>query len=304
MLPPGDKAAGERADAILARLERAAAVERDASAEVTTVSEVLTWQRCPRQALYRYVVGDDRRLRFRAGSERGLLPPDLRGTLAHEVLAQALRGSKAPSLPAARWIEGRAAQLLVPEIDAEACQATASWARDLARTFLASPLGVRAGQSPLRSPERPILAPLRLPGGQRIALRGTLDLLFRPPEGEQASSGWVLVDYKAGDLTELEVPERLAEDGLQLQLYAVLLEAAGISVSEAWVAYLVPGVATQVELDSARAFEVLSDHQRARQELELPARPGVACETCPWASSCDAAAPRPALSGGSALTSP
>jgi len=295
ILPPVDTSVRAEAEVIVARLQAAAAGEVSSEAEVTTVSEVLTWIRCPRQALFRYVVGDERRLRFRPGSERGLLPPDLRGTLAHEVMARTLRRGT-PDVPSRRWIEARAAQLLAPESDAEACQATARWAEQLAEAFLESPLAARAQSASARQPERPLLAPVRLPSGEEVLLRGTLDLLFLPPsksEGpEAAPGGWVLVDYKTGAYGEgdpEQLSARLADDAIQLQLYALLLESAGVEVAEAWVAYLEPGQAEQVPLDRAQARALLQEHQEARREQHLPPRPGRACQTCPWIDACDAA---------------
>lgn len=295
-LPPVDTSVVAQAEAIVARLEAAAGGRAAGQAEVTTVSEVLAWRRCPRQAMYRYVVGDERRLRFRPGSERGLLPPDLRGTLAHEVLARALRDSR--EAPGSRWIEARAAQLLLPELDAAACQATARWAEGLAEGFLATPLAARAREASLRQPERPLLAPVQLPGGEEVLLRGTLDLLFRPDPG----GGWVVVDYKTGEVEPDQVPTRLREDGVQLQLYTLLLEAAGIEVSEAWVAYLEPNLAAEVVLDRSASLSLLEEHLEARRAQDFPARPSVGCHTCPWAEACDQAlvgvgVPSPAASG-------
>ena len=221
-----------------------------------------------------------------------LLPPDLRGTLAHEVMARTLRRGT-PDVPARRWIEARAAQLLAPELDAEACQATARWAEQLAEVFLESPLAARALAARTRQPERPLLAPVRLPSGEQVLLRGTLDLLFLPPGSEE----WVLVDYKTGPLRSLSEGEadpelasaRLEEDAVQLQLYALLLESAGVRVGEAWVAYLEPGLAEEVPLDGLRSSALLQEHLEARREQHLPARPGRACQTCPWVDACDAA---------------
>ncbi len=165
ILPPVDTSVAAQAEAIVARLQAAAAGEAPGEAEVTTVSEVLTWSRCPRQALFRYVVGDERRLRFRPGSERGLLPPDLRGTLAHEVLARTLRRGT-PDVPARRWIEARAAQLLAPELDAGAGQAAE-----------------RGAGPPARDP-RPPLPPARQ---RRVGLGGLQD--GPPPRAVRGRGG-------------------------------------------------------------------------------------------------------------------
>ena len=295
-LPPLDPAADARAAELLERVRAAGEGELDWGAEVTTVSEVLTWRRCPRQALYQYVVGDERRLRWRAGGEQSLLAPDLRGTLAHEVLAAAFgRG-----LPGARWIEGRAAQLLLPEVDPDACRETARWALALAEDFLLTPLAARARGAQARACERPLIAPVSGLGPPAL-LRGTVDLLFW--EG----SGWVLVDYKTGALALEEVPGRLAEDALQLELYALLLRGAGLPVREAWVAYLSLGVAEPVDLGPVeRARDALGDYRAARREGVLPARPGKVCGSCPWNDVCEVAhipapegSPEPSPSAGS-----
>ncbi|MGE0707126.1 MAG: UvrD-helicase domain-containing protein [Planctomycetota bacterium] len=292
-----------RARALLASA-RSGAEEVDYGASVYTVSEVLTWRVCPRRALYEHVLGDERRgegegaaLAPEPGWERegraaGLIAPDLRGTLAHEVLARAMTGG----LPPASTIEARAAQLLLPDRDGRACAETARWTLELAGAFLQGPLGRRARETPGTQVERPFLAriPLAEPEGPSAAgflLRGTVDLLV---PGER---GWLLVDHKASDLTALEIPSRLEEHAAQLAFYALALETMGEPVEAAWVSYLVPGVLERVPVD-ARALggarEALGDFAQARRELDLPPRPGKACSYCPWWDLCPEGA-RPSL---------
>gem|GEM_PF-116777 len=284
-LPEADEALQARAQGLIEAAE-AEHERHPMDAATYTVSEVLTWRRCPRRALYEHVLRDERswgELRPEPGWERegraaGLLAPDLRGTLAHEVLAQALTSG----VPRAPRVEARAAQLLLPDVDARACAETARWAIELSERFLLGELARRAGAQADTAVERPFL--VELPLDPPVLLSGTVDLVLRGPGG-----GWVLVDYKASDVTALELPQRVEEHSLQLVLYALALAEAGWEVEAAYLAYLVPDVIEPVDVGPSsleRARELLEDFARARSELDLPPRPGSACRWCPWQQVC------------------
>lgn len=95
-------------------------------------------------------------------------------------------------------------------------------------------------------------------------IRGKIDLV------EHRADGWVLVDYKSGDVTELD------DDGsshikesykVQLLLYAALLkEAQNITVQKA-VLKTLDGDEHEVEIDSSRADEVACEARQLLNEF-------------------------------------
>ncbi len=302
-LPPVEPALVAQAEALLARIRAPELPDLDHGASVYSVSEVLAWHACPRQALYRYVIGDEASGRGwddpgELGGESALwggVPPEVRGTLVHEALAKAVaRGGRLPSPTA---LTARLTQLAAPrDLAADAASRVVAHARRLTRDFLESPLGVAALEGGAARVEEPFLVALDVPaegddpgdGRERepFLLRGAIDLVF-PRAG-----GVVLVDYKTTDITALEVPLHLAGPELQLQLYALGLRALGVPVVAARVVHLVPGVASPIDvgpaaLDAAR--RLLGEFTAARRALDLPARPGSVCRSCPWRASCGAA---------------
>ncbi|MCA8926347.1 MAG: PD-(D/E)XK nuclease family protein, partial [Planctomycetes bacterium] len=249
----------------------------DASASVYTVSEVLTWSRCPRRALFEHVLGEDQPWSPARGAPGRELPADVFGVFVHELLAGGPR-SRSDAL-------ARLEQLLLPGwAPAHALDEGLERALQLVGQFRRSPLGQRAAAADEQRREPPLLVRLELAGeAQPILLRGTPDLVFR--EGER----WTLVDYKSGDLTALEVPARLDADRTQLQLYALALEQVGVQVTEARVAYLAAEVDANVGLGAeveAETRELLRGFVRARRELDLPPRPGAQCARCPHTAQC------------------
>lgn len=253
--------------------------ELDASASVYTVSEVLTWTRCPRRALFEHVLGEDDPWSPPRSSGSGEVPADVFGVFVHELLGGGAR-SRGQLLP-------RLEQLLLPRwAPAHALEAALERAQKLAAEFRRSALGQRAAAADERRHEPPFLVRVELPGESApVLLRGTPDLLFR--EGER----WTLVDYKSGDLTALEVPARLEADRVQLQLYALGLAQVGVAVSEARVAYLCAEVDASVPCDPAVATEtqaLLAEFVAARRALDLPPRAGAQCARCPHLAQCPA----------------
>lgn len=309
-LPAVEPEVEARAQALLALAEEGRLPPLDQGTSVTTVSEVVTWAICPRRHLLEHVVGDQARdddrgasaaedaLRAagfdleaspsRGASRRsGDLPPDVEGIVVHEVLAHTLGPRPSPARVAERL-----AQLAAERgVDAppEAVERSAARALALARSFDASELGLRAGAAPVVTRERPFLVavPGLESGGDPLLLRGQTDLLFH----ERRGSGWILVDYKASEVTAFEVPERLDPPALQARLYAVALEALGERVAEAHVAFLVPEMTVKIDVGPdalAATRRLLARFVEARRRLEAPATTGAACRTCPFLSGCSA----------------
>ena len=288
-LPVAPELAAEARE-LLARAQAPALLAADHAPSHVTVSEVVTWFGCPRRALLEYVVGagdaappdepfdgDDARQDEPRAQAR--VPADVQGTLVHELLGRSLSGG-------ARGVRRRLEQLLAPDLPGEdALEAAVDRALELARHFERSGLGQRVAAADEVLRELPFLVRVDLPGADPVLLRGTVDLLFR--EGGR----WTLVDYKAGEMTALEVPGRIEPHRLQLQLYALALSLLGPPPAAAALSYPAAGVDAWVEVGEMgreRARKLLAEHALARRRLELPPRPGRHCRPCPHRSTCPA----------------
>jgi ATP-dependent helicase/nuclease subunit A len=275
------------------RLAAAALVERaraatlpavDQGASLYTVSEVLTWDACPRRALFEHLLGDDAPLAEGdwdlRGRGSGRVPPNVLGTLAHELLASAQ-----PSTPA-RAVR-RLRQLLLPRVFPEkTLRGAAKRALQLASGFARTELGRRAAASAEVLREYPFLVSLAAgQGAEPILLRGTIDLAFREDDG------WVLADYKAGEVTALQVSSRIGPHALQLRLYALAMASLGYELHEGVITYLAADVECRVRLDPqslSATRDRLAEFAAARRELDLPPRPGASCRFCPHLRGCPA----------------
>ena len=305
-LPPPPPEVALEARELLRRALSARLPEPDHAPSLVTVSEVVTWAGCPRRALLEHVVGvrdawpaaagdDDEPLildeepggwtgeagaggRERGGRE-GRVPPDVQGTLVHELLGGSLVGTQ---LKVVRRLE----QLLAPDLPAPSeLERAARRALELARAFERSALGRRVGAAEQVLRELPFLVRIDVGGPEPVLLRGTIDLLFRE------RGRWLLVDYKAAEITALEVPGRMEPHRLQLQLYALGLHQLGLSPAAGALAYPAAGVDAWVEVGEAareRARLLLGEHAAARRALDLPPRPGRHCRRCPHRPTCPA----------------
>jgi len=276
-LPAADPEAAEAARGLLAAVREPDLPPLDAGASVYTVSEVLTWRTCPRRALFEHVVGEPDEGVAGPGRGRGV-PQRAIGTAVHEVLAGTLR-------PRPRYVARRLEHLLLPRAEPpEVVERAARRALALARAFDDLPLARRAGRAGDVRRELPFL--VRVPGGadgEPLLLRGSIDLAF------EEGAGWVVADYKASELTALEVPKRLAAQALQVQLYALALAELGLAPVEGALVYLAPGVEGPVDVGPearAAARDALVAYARARRDLDLPPEPGAACRRCPYVGSC------------------
>lgn len=287
-LPGVPLVVAEAARALLARADAPALPPGDHGASVYTVTEVLTWRACPRRHLLEHVVGDREPWSEEASPgdaapflpEPDEVPPDVAGTLAHEVVA-GVHGAR--PLPGKLIL--RLQHLLLPRTATRgALERAASRALELRASYERTDIGRRAAAADEVEVERPFLVAISdLAGHEPVLLRGTIDLQFR--EGRRR----VIVDHKAADITALQIPSRLEQPELQLRLYALALAALGRPPAEAHVLFLAPGVASRVDLGPAALDEVrqvLVDFVTARQRLELPPTPGGGCRTCPHRSSC------------------
>lgn len=289
-LPAVPRESADAARALVARADSPALPPRDLGASVYTVTEVLTWRACPRRHLLEHVVGDADPWSEDStpgdaspfAAEADEVPPDVCGTLAHEVVAGTHGVRPLPSK-----LAQRVAHLMLPRTaSAGALERAAVRALELRGEFERSDLGRRAAAADAVEVERPFLVTVPGVGGdEQVLLRGAVDLLFR--EGDR----WVVVDHKAAEITALQVPGRLEQPEVQLRLYALALAALGRAPAEAHVLFLAPGTASRVDLGPEamkEARQLLADFIQARRDLDLPPKPGSGCRSCPHRPSCPA----------------
>lgn len=146
-------------------------------------------------------------------------------------------------------------------------------AHELAARFHSSELGRRAAAA--KRAEREFDFLLALEG---VVLRGRIDIWF------EDGSELVVVDYKTDEVTPEEALERSRTYGLQLQLYALALQAlTGRVPDRAFVYFLRPNAAIAAslapdDLEAARAS--VRNFARAQSELCFPLREGDYCRRC------------------------
>lgn len=298
--------------------------ESDLSGSLYVVTEVLSYESCPRLYLYEQVLGargltgdslvaDEPRSASggqdqtdgdvggaEADASTGaapalddplLLARHVLGTATHRVLE--LGPDRTPA---------RVREILADEtkgtLSASGLAAAAKLVLEWVGRFERSPLGKRTAAAAAQDArnvlrEEPFLVQIPLGGGEEpVLLRGTADLVFRDAAGSGAM-GSVLVDYKTNDLTSLEVPAKAKSYALQLQLYALAVGAyMGEPVREAWLSFLAADQSTSVDV-SADALEVararLAAFVAARRRGEFPPKPGSLCRTCAFRSVCPGA---------------
>src|SRR5690606_33093919 len=126
------------------------------------------------------------------------VPPDVAGTLAHEVVA-GLHGVR----PLTGKLVQRLQALMLPRTASRsALERAAARALELRAEYERTDLARRAARADEVHVERPFLVaiPGVAPGPDPVLLRGTVDLMFR--EGDR----WTIVDHKAAEVTALQVP--------------------------------------------------------------------------------------------------
>jgi ATP-dependent exoDNAse (exonuclease V) beta subunit len=113
-----------------------------------------------------------------------------------------------------------------------------------------------------------------------LVIIGQVDLWFL--EGGEL----VIVDYKTDDVTASRAHQRAQDYAPQLRLYAMAVERiAGRPVDRAWLHFLRPNVAVEVDLapsllDSPE--QLVRDFQEAQSKGEFPLNEGELCLRCPF----------------------
>jgi ATP-dependent helicase/nuclease subunit A len=112
-----------------------------------------------------------------------------------------------------------------------------------------------------------------------LVLRGQVDLWFIQPDGRL-----VVCDYKTDRVSSPVGPETTRSYELQLQIYAMALEAAlGKRVDEAWLHFLRPNELVPVDLSPialGAARESVSRFRLAQSVWQFPTRPAKHCFRC------------------------
>jgi ATP-dependent exoDNAse (exonuclease V) beta subunit len=152
-------------------------------------------------------------------------------------------------------------------------------ARELARRFAQSPIGLRAARASRIGRETPILFDF-----DGLLIRGAIDLWF------EEGGVLVLVDYKTDNYIS---DERLQEYSLQMRLYAVALSRAlGRRVDRIVLAALKLGreIGLSLSPDDEHALSrAVGEFRETHRSGDFPLRPGRQCECCPYvAGACPA----------------
>jgi ATP-dependent helicase/nuclease subunit A len=154
---------------------------------------------------------------------------------------------------------------LVAEPDSEAVR--------LAEVFRQSQLGRRLAKASRVEREFDFLMSV-----EDLVIRGQVDLWF--VEGGEV----VIVDYKTDAVTAAQAHQRALDYALQLRLYAMAVErVAGRPVDRAWVHFLRPNVAVEVDLTPSlleSPEQIVRDFQEAQSKMEFPLNEGEHCLRC------------------------
>jgi CRISPR/Cas system-associated exonuclease Cas4 (RecB family) len=212
----------------------------------TTVTALARFANCPREyQLAQYLGYQGSRRTLDEEAEDSDLPAGDLGTQVHALLA------------------GKP----VPKPDPEAIR--------LAEVFRQSPLGRRAARSLRSEREFDFLMAV-----EDVVVRGQVDLWF--DEGGEL----VVVDYKTDDVSAAEAHHRARDYAMQLRLYAMALERlAGRAPSQAWLHFLRPNTAVEVDLAPSlieSPEQTVRDFQEAQSKLEFPLNEGPRCRRCPF----------------------
>jgi ATP-dependent exoDNAse (exonuclease V) beta subunit len=155
----------------------------------------------------------------------------------------------------------------------------------LAGVFPLSPLGRRVAKASRVEREFNFLMSV-----EELVIGGQVDLWFE--EGGELA----IVDYKTDEVTASQAHQRAQDYSLQLRLYAMAVErVAGRPVDRAWLHFLRPNVAVEVNLapsllDSPE--QIVRDFEEAQCRGEFPLNEGERCLRCAFYKDLCPANPR------------
>ncbi|MGE5553529.1 MAG: UvrD-helicase domain-containing protein [Betaproteobacteria bacterium] len=252
---------------------------------VTTVSELMCYAACPRRYHLQYRLGAPPVRSWEGpGSEearRGptagpaLLPPDVRGTVVHRVIARLRDAADLDPL-----LEEALAET---GLRAEEREAAAAGIRPLLAQYVAGEEFAAVRRGLLLQSEAPFFVCLA-PG---LLLHGAVDRV------DKTTGGLRLLDFKTNLVSaELAREEAAGYYRLQLPLYALAVEAAWRQpvVSAAYV-FLGPGLSIEADVSADARDKALAEAVRLSRKIETGGRspaPGDACRRCGYVPLCDA----------------
>jgi ATP-dependent exoDNAse (exonuclease V) beta subunit len=148
-----------------------------------------------------------------------------------------------------------------------------SQALRLAEVFRQSPLGRRVAKASRVEREFDFLMAV-----EDLVVRGQVDLWF--VEGGELA----IVDYKTDAVTAAQAHQRAQDYALQLRLYAMAVErVAGRPVDRAWVHFLRPNTAVEVDLAPSlleSPEQIVRDFAEAQSKMEFALNEGEHCLRC------------------------
>ena len=148
-----------------------------------------------------------------------------------------------------------------------------SQALRLAEVFRQSPLGRRVAKASRVEREFDFLMAV-----EDVVVSGQVDLWF--VEGGELA----IVDYKTDAVTAAQAHQRAQDYALQLRLYAMAVErVAGRPVERAWVHFLRPNTAVEVDLAPSlleSPEQIVRDFAEAQSKMEFPLNEGEHCLRC------------------------
>ncbi len=241
---------------------------------IYTVSEILTYNICPRQYYFKYYLGLPEEIPkiLPVGEDEDLLRRDEFGMPGHE-----LGNIVHNILSSYDFCKGWHGQtrLSVPQTISESASALISgWIE----SFSASKIGERIKASQRIERELPFIFNYK---GNLI--KGRIDLVF-------GNGDYTILDYKSNNIGKKEIEAHVKHYELQMQLYANALEAIyDYPPKEAVLYFLVPGIAVSVDISKgtmAKMQENLDTFFTTAKKGEFPIIKGEMCNWCVYKKFC------------------
>ncbi|HLG28835.1 MAG TPA: PD-(D/E)XK nuclease family protein, partial [Candidatus Brocadiales bacterium] len=241
---------------------------------IYTVSEILTYNICPRQYYFKYYLGLPEEIPkiLPVGEDEDLLRRDEFGMPGHE-----LGNIVHDILNKYDFCKGWHGQtcLSVPQTISESASVLISgWIE----SFSASKIGKRIRSSQMIESELPFIFNYN---GNLI--KGRIDLVF-------GNGDYTILDYKSNNIGEKEIEAHVKHYELQMQLYANALEAIyDYRPKEAILYFLVPGIAVSVDISEgtmAKMQERLDTFLTTAERGEFPIIKGETCNWCAYKKFC------------------
>ncbi|MGR3311588.1 MAG: UvrD-helicase domain-containing protein [Candidatus Brocadiales bacterium] len=260
---------------------------------IYTVTEILTYNICPRQYYFKYYLGLPEEIPLipplvkedtdvLGGEDEDLLrrdefgmPGHELGSIVHDVLKDYdfCKGWHGQTSLPSNGVKG----LSVPgSIAPNSLTLISNWIE----SFSASKIGERIRASQKIERELPFVFNYK---GSLI--RGRIDLVFG-----NGNNSYTILDYKSNNIGEKEIEAHVKHYELQMQLYANALESIyGHSPKEATLYFLVPGIAANVDVSEeamSKMQEGLDTFLTTAERGEFPIIKGEMCNWCAYRKFC------------------